>query len=68
MLGSGLGPIFGFVLGLGRFRVQPDPTDLKKIIIIKYKNKIKTTTTTTQLMYQTSETMVENKLNLTNSL
>ena len=67
MLGSGLGPIFGFVLGLGRFRVQPDPTDLKKIIIIKYKNKIKTTTTT-QLMYQTSETMVENKLNLTNPL
>ena len=30
MLGLGLGPIFGSVLGSGWFRVQPNPTDLKK--------------------------------------
>ena len=50
MLGSGLGPIFESALGLGRFRVQPDPTDLIK--------KIKKKPTHTTNVSDKHETMV----------
>ena len=53
MLGSGSGPIFGSALVQVGFRSNPTQPIFKK-----KKKK-------TQLMYQTSKTMVENKLNLT---